>query len=169
MYRFNFWFKYLFNRYLYTRHNTACLSAPAESTRETSRVKIFILFSSTRWKCWTTDIYRWFSELHSQWVSILPRWCQLEVMMLLLPRQSLVSARVSSGSQQSVVTFFPKCRVKFLGYDRLFFIRFYQLFMVSLEPFFKPFQLESFLVIIQNQENHHMSTFLKIVELSGQR
>ena len=45
-------------------------------------------------------------------------------------RQSLVSARVSSGSQQFAV----KYRVKFLSYNRLVFIRFYQLPMVRWEP-----------------------------------
>ena len=48
-------------------------------------------------------------------------------------RQLLVSGRVSSESQQSLVNYFPKYRAKFLVYDTLVNISFDQLFVVSWE------------------------------------
>ena len=57
-----------------------------------------------------------------------------DISMVVSLKQSLVAARVLSGSKQSVVTFIPKYSVNFLGFDRLVFIRLYQLFMVNWEP-----------------------------------
>ena len=56
-----------------------------------------------------------------------------DIITMVSLRQSLVSARVLSGSQQSTVTFLPKYQAKFLGYDRLVFSRFDQLCIVSWE------------------------------------
>ena len=54
-----------------------------------------------------------------------------DITLVISLRESFVYARVLPGSQQSVVTFFLEYQVKFLGHDRLVFIRFYQLFKVS--------------------------------------
>ena len=129
--------------------NTPCLSAPAESTPESSPVKIWplkplptekvwifflpdacFIISSPRWKSQIIDI-------PGDFLNFTP--ISFDIIPVVSLRQPLVSTRFSSGLQHSLVTFFPKYNSKLLGYNRLVFIQFYQLFMVSWKSYLKPF------------------------------
>ena len=128
---------------------TPCLSTSAKSTPESSPVKIWsekplLTEKSLNFLPPQCILY---NLVHlggnTEWLIFLGELHPVEFWyyLALSVGQSLVSTRVSTGSQQSMMTFFPKYRelVKILGYDRLDLICFYQLFMVSWESFLKPF------------------------------
>lgn len=58
-------------------------------------------------------------------------WMSFDINPIKLLKQSLVPGRVTSGLWKPVVKFFLECRVKFLGYKRLIFIRFYWLLITT--------------------------------------
>ena len=112
-----------------------------------------------RWKKLNLMLNKWYCQVVF-WTSP-----PMSFALVVSLRWYFVPSWVSLGSQQSVDTLFPKYQVKFLDYDRLVFICFYQLFQVSSEPLLKkPFE-KFFCVIIPDQRGHHMLTIFGVVKL----